>query len=168
MFALETARENPCFSVLGTIPMRIITTRFGAVEIEASDVLSFARGVLGFESCRQWILLADAANEAVGWLQCVTRPDLALPVVSPRRFAPEFQVRVARQQLMPIELTDPDQAYILVVVGKSAQGLTLNLRAPIIINLDRRLGCQVVGGDEQPTAHLISAVPTKVPLRKSA
>ena len=148
--------------------MRIITTRFGAVEIEASDILAFSSGMLGFETCRQWVLLADSANEAVGWLQCVTRPDLALPVVSPRRFAPEFQVKVARQQLSSIELADPDQAYILVVVGKSEAGLTLNLRAPVVINLDRRLGCQIVGGDDQPTAHLITAVPAKMPLRKSA
>lgn len=146
--------------------MRIITTRFGAVNIESNDILSFPQGVLGFEACRQWVLLADADNEAVGWLQCITRPDLALPVVSPRRFVPEYQVRIARQQAEPLELASPDQAFVLVIVGSSELGLVLNLRAPVVVNLNRRLGCQVVVNDDQPTQYQLAAAAR--PLRRSA
>ena len=44
--------------------MRIDTTRFGQVEIEPHDLIHFPSGILGLEDCRQWVLLADAENDA--------------------------------------------------------------------------------------------------------
>ena len=63
--------------------MKIQTTRFGAIQIEPDDILFFRSGLLGFEDCRHWVLLADADNEAVAWLQSMQHSDIALPVVSP-------------------------------------------------------------------------------------
>ncbi len=146
--------------------MKITTTRFGSVQIEADDILLFPAGLAGFEDCRHWVVLADANNESVGWLQCVSRADLALAVVSPRRFAPDYQVRVTRSQLAPLQLEALDRAYVLTVVSKDAAHLTLNLKAPLIINLDRRLGRQVITCDEQPVQFPVAHVPA--PLRKSA
>ena len=49
--------------------MKIHTTRFAAIEIEPDDILFFRNGLLGFEDCRHWVLLADADNSSVAWLQ---------------------------------------------------------------------------------------------------
>jgi flagellar assembly factor FliW len=130
--------------------MEIRTTRFGKVEIEATDVLEFPAGMLGMEACTQWVLLADAENDALGWLQSTTRPEVALAVVSPRRFVPDYQFRVSRNELVPLELTEIKTAQVLVIVGKNDGGVTLNLRAPLVINLDRRLGRQVIANGDQP------------------
>lgn len=146
--------------------MHLATTRFGGLEIEPSDILLFPSGVVGFEECRNWVLLGDAENTSVGWLQSVTRPEIALAVVSPRKFVPGYQVRVARTQLAPLQLRATHEAYVLAVVGKGGQGLTLNLKAPIIINLDRRLGRQVVATDDQPLRHELPG--SSAHLRKTA
>ncbi len=76
--------------------MQVQTTRFGTVEMRAEDVLLFPNGLLGMEDCRQWVLLADAQNDALGWLQSLTRAEVALAVVSPRRYVPDYQLRVSR------------------------------------------------------------------------
>jgi flagellar assembly factor FliW len=146
--------------------MLIETTRFGWLRLREEDVLLFPTGLIGWEDCRQWVILADAENEAVGWLQSVTRPDLALAVVSPRRFVPDYRVRVVRRQLLPLQLESVAEAYVLVVVGKSETALTVNLKAPIVLNLERRLGRQVVTRDDQPMAHPAGALPRM--LRKTA
>ncbi|MEX2175120.1 MAG: flagellar assembly protein FliW [Pirellulaceae bacterium] len=132
--------------------MQIITSRFGPVEIDIEDILLFPHGVIAFEACRHWVLLADDQNDSLGWLQSVTDCEIALPVVSPRRFAPQYQVHLTRGQLAPLELSHFDQAYVLTVVSKSDDELTLNLKAPLVINLDRRLGRQVIASDEQSVA----------------
>ena len=155
--------------------MQIHTQHFGLVEIELDDVLLFPRGIIALEDCRHWVLLADAGNAALAWLQCVTQPEIALPVVSPRRFAADYQVRVTRGQLAPLELSQFDQAYVLAIVSRGDRELTLNLKAPLIINLGRRIGRQVITTDEQPLA-LELPTRTSVPrqdnpvtaLRKSA
>ena len=140
--------------------MLIKTTRFGTIEIEADDILLFPQGLLGFEDCRHWVLLADADNDSVGWLQNIARPELALAVVSPRRFVPT-------SQFVALQLSEIDQAYVLTVVSRNDGHLTINLRSPLIINLDRRLGRQVVTSDDQPMQYRLAPVEPSV-LRKSA
>jgi flagellar assembly factor FliW len=146
--------------------MHIDTTRFGPVRSEADDILLFPKGVIGFEECRHWILLGDKHNESVAWLQSIVRPEVALAVVSPRRFAPHYRLRVARSELATLELAELDQAYVLGIIGKSEGRLILNLRAPLIINFDRRLGRQVITSDEQPLQLALAGLP--MPSRKSA
>jgi flagellar assembly factor FliW len=146
--------------------MRINTTRFGRIDIDAGDVIRFASGLPGLEDCRDWALLADASNEALGWLQCTTRPEVALAVVSPRRFVPDYQVRIPRSELTPLALTDIRQAQVVVAVGKSGTTLTLNLKAPIVINLEARTGRQVVASGDLPLQYELTS--GRPPLRKSA
>ena len=147
--------------------MQIPTRHFGHVDIEIDDILLFPHGLVAFEDCRHWVLLSDEENPALAWLQSVTREEIALPVVSPRRFVPEYSVHVGRSQLLPLEFSQFDQAYILNVVSASDGDLTLNLKAPLIINLDRRLGRQVITSDEQPVALTLTSARPAV-WRKSA
>jgi flagellar assembly factor FliW len=146
--------------------MQIKTSRFGTVEITPEDVLLFSNGLFAFENQRHWVLLSDADNDSVAWLQSLSDPEVALPLVSPRRFVPGYQVRIARHQLTPLELAVLDKAFVLTVVSRSQGRLTLNLKAPIIVNLDRRIGRQVVTSDEQPLQLELPAAAVR--LRRSA
>lgn len=130
--------------------MKITTSRFGPMEIEADDVIRFPVGLLGLEDCRQWVLLADRQNDAVAWLQSIERPEVALPVASPRRFVPGYQVRVARRELAAVGLRDAGAAKVLAVVGKTDRSVTLNLKAPLLINLEHCVGRQVVADGDMP------------------
>ena len=145
--------------------METQTTRFGPVEIDPDDSILFPTGLLAFEQCRHWVLLADADNDAVAWMQSVVHPEVAMAVVSPRRFVPEYRLRVTADQLAPLEFTEIHQAYLLAVVSKHESSLTINLKAPLVINLQRRLGRQVVATGEAPVQH---ALPGAARLRKSA
>lgn len=146
--------------------MQISTSRFGEVDIQVDDIILFPNGIAGFEDHRHWVILSDDENETVAWLQCVSHPDIAVPVISPRRYVPEYRLRVSRNQLAPLQIDAVDQAYILGIVSRNDGKLTLNLRAPLVINLDRRVGRQVVTIDEQPVQHELTGVAS--PLRKSA
>ena len=130
--------------------MLIHTTRFGNLRVASEDLFHFPEGLIGFEQLQRWVLLADAQNDAVGWLQSVLHADVALAVVSPRRFVPEYRVRVAPDSLEPLQLTESDSTFVLNTVARNANGLTLNLKSPILFNLDRRLGSQVLTTDDQP------------------
>src|SRR5690606_2321003 len=99
--------------------MKLDTTRFGLVTIEPDDLIDFPAGLMGIEACRHWVLLADAENEALGWLQSTSRPEVAFAVVSPRRFVPDYQVRVSRGELSPLKLTEVREAQVLAIVGKN-------------------------------------------------
>jgi flagellar assembly factor FliW len=146
--------------------MRINTSRFGRIDVAAGDVLHFPSGLPGLEDCREWALLADAGNDALGWLQSTSRGDVAIAVVSPRRFVPDYQVRIPRSELTPLDITDIRQAQVVVVVGTNGMNLTLNLKAPIVINLEARTGRQVVASGDLPMQYELTL--ERPPLKKSA
>lgn len=146
--------------------MNTNTTRFGQIDFEQEDVIHFPEGLLGLEGCREWVLLADAENDALAWMQCIDCPEVALAVVSPRRFVPGYRMRVARRELEPLQFQSLESAEVLIVVGKTEHAVTLNLKAPLVINLERRLGRQVITNGEMPIQYeLASGTPA---LKKSA
>jgi flagellar assembly factor FliW len=52
--------------------------------------------------------------------------------------------------LAGLELSDDTEAHVLAVLAKHEDCLTVNLKAPLVLNLAGRLGRQVVTTDEQP------------------
>ena len=145
--------------------MEITTPRFGTLEVSPADILLFEHGLIGLRQCCRWVVLADAQNPALGWLQSVDQPEVALGVVSPRRFVADYQLRVARQDIAPLNLATTRDAQVVVIVSRHAEGLALNLRAPLVINVEARRGRQVIAKDPLPVRLLL---PAQGELRRSA
>jgi len=133
--------------------MQIPSTRFGPIEAEPDDLIHFPEGLLGLAQCRDWVFLADTQNDAVAWMQSLDRAEIALGVVCPRRFLPGYRMRVVGRELEPLKLERIQAARVLVVVGKNKGSITLNLKAPLVINLERRLGRQVMTNGELPVQY---------------
>ncbi len=142
--------------------MRIDTTRFGPVECELDDVLHLPQGLAGLEQCRRWILLGDEQSDTLAWLQSTDCPDVALAVVSPRRFVAGIQLRIARSELQPLGLENAQDAQVLVIVSRNDGvsqndgSITLNLKAPLVFNLSRQLGRQVTTNGDLPLQHAVA------------
>jgi flagellar assembly factor FliW len=148
--------------------MEVRTTRFGKLEIDPADILRFPLGLLGLCACREWVLIADAHHDALSWLQSVSRPDVAVAVVSPRRFVPDFQVRVARGDLTSLALARVEDAQVLVVLSRDDRGqFTLNLKAPLVLNIAQRMGRQVICESELPLQYVLGDLRPR-PMKKSA
>jgi flagellar assembly factor FliW len=130
--------------------VRLTTTRFGRLSFRESDILRFPYGIIGWERCCQWLLLPDSGNPAVAWLQSVDQRAIALPVVDPKRFLPALTLQLSPHQLARLPLKRPEAARALVVMSQQGYSCTLNLRAPILMDFGRRLGCQVVTTNELP------------------
>lgn len=145
--------------------MQLETTRFGVLQIDPNGILLFPDGIVGFEEHRHWVLLGDA-NEAVGWLQSLTAPEVAMPVVTPMHFVSDYQLRFRRDELAQLPWSPYDEALVLAIVSRHEGQLTANLKAPVILNLHRGMGRQVLTCDDQPLQFPL--MPQVLPLRKSA
>lgn len=142
------------------VEMVVRTTRFGTVRVTSNDTIRFPQGLYGLEDCGEWALLVDSHDATLGWLQSTRRGEVALAVVSPRRYVPDYQIRASQADLSCLNLADTDSAQVLVIVSKDEMGLSLNLKAPLVVNLDQRLGVQLVNGLDQPLQHRISGEST--------
>ncbi|MBN1591224.1 MAG: flagellar assembly protein FliW [Pirellulales bacterium] len=135
--------------------MRIDTVRFGCVDVRTQDVIVFPLGIPGLENCRRWVLLTPPDGSTVHWLQCVDQPETALAVVNPRHFLPTYQARMSRRELDCLELRTADETRVLVTVNRTERGLALNLKAPLVINRNRRLGRQMISNSDLPVQYLL-------------
>jgi flagellar assembly factor FliW len=132
--------------------MQIHSSRFGQLAIQQRDIIMMPHGLIGFESSRHWVLLASGGNGAIAWLQSVAVADLAVPVISPRRFDPAYRVQVPQRDMLMLHLRPSDSMYVLTVVGLDGEVLTTNLRSPILLNATRQLAVQVITSDVQQLA----------------
>ena len=146
--------------------MDVVTTRFGTLSVEPQDELCFMHGLIGLSECRRWMALADSQNPSLGWLQSIEHGEIALGIVSPRCFVPDYKLRVDRSDLRSLCLASSRDAQVVVIVSRQVHGLTLNLRAPLVINVENRQGCQVIAKDDLPVQFPLS--PATVPLRRTA
>jgi flagellar assembly factor FliW len=148
--------------------MQLETKRFGTLRVEDDRLFFFPRGIVGYESLKQWVLLADPESPAVAWLQSASSSDHAVAVVSPRAFFPEYRVAAEGRELSALKLRTDDRVYVLTTLAGHVGRLETNLRAPILLNLSRRLGLQVIVGDEQPIRQALPATYHSRQLRAAA
>ena len=130
--------------------MRINTQRFGTLRLNANQLFLFPQGLIGMETLRQWALLPDLQNPSIAWLQSASRGDRAIALISPRAFFSDYRVHVSRRELSALHLRPGAELYVMTAVSGHVGKLTTNLRSPLLLNLNRRLGCQVITNDEQP------------------
>lgn len=123
----------------------VIDTRFGAFTASAGDVVHFASGMPGFESCTRFVLLnADVLNP----FACLQGLDGAKPsflVIDPRLVEPRYAVGLNDAEYRRLEAEPRDLLawFVIVRVGPH-EDAAVNLRAPIVINPHRMLGIQAL------------------------
>lgn len=130
--------------------MRIDTQRFGTLRLNSEQLFLFPQGLIGMENLRQWALLPDPDNDAVAWLQSASRGDRAIAVISPRAFFDDYRVHVSRRDLTALHMQPGAEIYVLTAISGHVGKMTTNLRSPFLLNLNRRLGCQVITGNDYP------------------
>lgn len=124
-----------------------ISGRFGDVEVRENDIILFPSGILGFEDVHQYVLLEYKPGGVFHILQGVDDPEVAFVLIDPRTFRPDYRVTVPRELVVDLQLEDEEDAAVYAIVRVPAgdpAGMTANLQAPVVINLRKRLGCQVV------------------------
>ncbi len=149
--------------------MKIETTRFGTLDIDADRTLHFAKGLLGFDERHDYVLLeagdADTADAPTfWWLQSLDDPSLAFVVTDPSVFVSTYRVPVHAQQMSELGVEKLEDAQVLVIVNKRGQTLTGNLQGPLVINLHTREGQQLVLSDRRFTTRVpLMELPTEQP-----
>lgn len=110
------------------------------------QVLTFPRGLLGFESHRQFRLVRQPEWEPFAKLQSVEDPRLSFVVAPPRVFAPDFMMRVDPLEVGELGLRDAAQAdlWAIVTIPDDPRRMSANLQGPIVVNRTNSKAKQVV------------------------
>ena len=131
--------------------MKIQNTRFGEMEYREEDVLTFPKGLLGFPDVKRFLLLSEVIRAPFMWLQSIDEPDLAFVVLDPWIVQEDYQLDLSLEIRERLEITASEQVLTLAitVIPQDPKQMTINLRAPLIINTQSKLCEQLVLQDDR-------------------
>jgi flagellar assembly factor FliW len=140
--------------------MKYDTTRFGPVDLEDNQIIHFKDGLYGFEGQDLFGVLPFNADmeSPLEWLQSLTVPELAFILADPYAYVPDYSVLLSNEEESQLEV-EADHSLlvrVIVTVPRNYQDMTANLLAPIVINLNRKKGRQVIlTNKDYDTRHLL-------------
>lgn len=129
--------------------MLVKTKYFGEKNLPDEKIITLEKGLMGFDQYRKYTILYDCEKEGgtnISWFQSVDEPSLALPVINPLIVKEDYNPTVEDELLKGLGDLNDDNLVILITmtVPPDLEKMTVNLKAPIIINADTRKGAQVI------------------------
>jgi flagellar assembly factor FliW len=111
----------------------------------SQDTIRFPYGLPGFEDCRGFVLMASAALGPLQCLKAMEGPSASFLVIDPRRVLADYRCELTEADQRRLGARGEDTLLWLSLVTIELDGtITVNLRAPIVINPSTMVGLQVV------------------------
>lgn len=131
--------------------MKVKTTRFGELELNPNDVITFNDGLLGFENLKKYFVVDPGDSTLILWLQSVDDEKIAFPIIEPKIFKPDYIAKLLPTDLNGLELESLQNAklYSILTIPASVVEMNANLKAPIVINSAKKVGKQIVLADSK-------------------
>ena len=126
--------------------MVVQTGRFGQIEISTDEIIQIPSGILGFPEDHNFCLVDAGDDTLILWLQSLSNPHLAFPVLEPKIFKPEYVVRLSAAELRELKLSSIKDAsvFTILTIPTPMTDMTANLKAPVVINIKQKIAKQVV------------------------
>lgn len=133
--------------------MLLKTGHFGEIEIGDESVITFEGGIPGFEDMHRFVILEDDEQSLLKWLQSIDNAELAFIIVNPFAIKKDYDIEIKDEVVKQLRINEPSDAviYSIVVVPEDTSKISMNLKAPIVINSKTKVGAQVVLEDDKYT-----------------
>jgi flagellar assembly factor FliW len=144
--------------VVASDTVHVESRRFGAFEVPRDRVLEMPQGLVGFGRMRRFVVVDHRPGSPFKWLLSLDDPDLAFAVADPAELVAEY--------VPPVELATrtlacaPDDLalFVLVTIPRDPTAMTVNLMAPVAVDVRTRRARQLVLEDGRyPAAYAVVA-----------
>ena len=126
--------------------MNIVTTRFGEIDIDESKIIDMRGGILGFEHLRTFILHMHDQGNPFSWFQSIEDGGVAFAVVNPFVAKTDYEPEISDYDIRLLEIENVQDVVLMgiVTVHQHPISVSVNLRAPIVINAKKKIAKQIV------------------------
>ena len=136
--------------------LRVVSRRFGTFEVPATSVLHFAQGLVGFAQHRRYVVLDHRPGSPFKWMLSIDDPELAFAVAHPGELVADYQPPLALAARLLDTEPDALALFAIVTIPSDPTRMTVNLMAPVVVNLRTRQARQIVFDDPRcPPDHRV-------------
>jgi len=142
--------------------MKIATKFLGEVEIDEQDILTFKQGLLGLEEFKKFILIPISEEHPLVLLQSIEQEDIGFVVAYPFAFKKDYSFDLSEEDIEQLQIENEKDilTYAVVTMKETLKDSTINLLAPLVINLNEKCGKQIVLHDNKsyPLRHPLESL----------
>jgi flagellar assembly factor FliW len=138
-----------------------INGAFGELEVDRRDIVRFPDGLPGFERSRAFVVLTSDATAPLQYLHAVEGPPASFLAIDPKLVLENYRCEVNEPDRQRLGATHDEPLLWLALVMVDADGaITVNLRAPVVINPRRMVGHQMMPHQcLYPLRHVLTPAP---------
>ena len=108
--------------------------------------IQFKKGIPGFENLNNFKILDLEDNKQFKILQSMEEKNISFVVTSPFEIYKEYVIDLNDEIIKELEIKNSEDVLVLSIItlGETLEKSTLNLKAPLIINIKNNLGRQLI------------------------
>ena len=127
--------------------MKVSTSRFGEFDVPEESIVTFPLGLVGLPNHTRYVVFDVEQDSGYQWLQSLEDATLAVVIAQAELIQANFSDHVSEESVTDLEIRNDDQISLSVIVtippGRPDLA-TVNLRAPIVVNLRTRKAKQII------------------------
>lgn len=133
--------------------MKIQTKYHGEITIEDSQIVHFENGLPGFFEEKKFVILPLTEDQVYLILQSVQTPAIAFVITNPFLFFKDYEFKLDDGIVEKLGIKDVNdvQVFNILTVQDPFEKTTINLQAPIVINVKNKHAKQVILNHENYT-----------------
>lgn len=140
--------------------MQVDTYLFGPIDVAEQSVIKFPAGLPAFEDCKRFTLVHEAESGksvTTYTLQSLDDPHVAFQIADPAAYGFHYELELSDEETATLKAGSGDEIVVMLVLfrrDESGAPIEANLRAPILINAQSRIGLQKIIERVEPNVTL--------------
>ena len=130
---------------------KIVSGKLGEIEFVETDIITLSAPILGFPDLNDFILISNDKSYPFLWFQSVQDPNICFILVEPDIFYPDYKPDLNKREakILGAEENADIKLFGIVVVPDQPKNATVNLRAPLALNMGKKLAKKVILEDDK-------------------
>lgn len=127
--------------------MEINAKYFGQVSYEEGETIHILNGLIGFEAYTEYLPIPfHEDSDSLISLQCLENEALSFILMNPFGLLADYSPSLSEEDLQELgtESADDLSFYVICVIRDSVAESTVNLKAPLVVNVRNRQARQVI------------------------
>jgi flagellar assembly factor FliW len=134
--------------------MLLNTKDFGEIEVPESSIIYFEKGLPGFEGTKRYAIIDSGSGKSgeeeeespFKWMQCCDQPQIAFAVANPFMIKKDYDFEISDENVKSLDIRNAEDVavYAIVNIPEDISKMSINLKAPVIINARNRRGEQII------------------------
>lgn len=126
--------------------MKIETRDFGSMEVSEEQIIEFPNGIYAFEEARRFAFIELEKGHYPAWLQCIDSIKPCFIVFDPWLICKDYEITLNSGEQAMLEVDGKTNLQVLCIarVPEDFKETTVNLKSPIVINMDTKKAMQVI------------------------